>query len=228
MNIDLTIRNPRPYFAELPYYLWGEVNYDSEGDCRRPTDRQWKWFELRNRTTHERVGISSHGDKFTIESESPELAARTALFLVERSAAKGNQSTASAGDWSHTGALARTLRIRAEFPRRELKPFDSHLFWGSWKWVGWYATDLTWVGRWIMNSMLTRDTRAVFLCVQWLRMGPAHKDQSAELRYALSSLTGLKFGADQQWIAWYDDKGGQKYPEPDIQAWKEDLKRATH
>jgi hypothetical protein len=37
-TFDLFITDPRPYFAEIPYALWGEVNYDSEGDCGRPTD----------------------------------------------------------------------------------------------------------------------------------------------------------------------------------------------
>jgi hypothetical protein len=37
----LRLTEPRPFFAEVPYYLWGQVNYDSEGDCKSPTDREW-------------------------------------------------------------------------------------------------------------------------------------------------------------------------------------------
>lgn len=40
---------PRPFFAEYPYFLWGEVNYDSDGDCRRPTDREWTQLDLTRR-----------------------------------------------------------------------------------------------------------------------------------------------------------------------------------
>jgi hypothetical protein len=55
----LRITNDRPFFAELPYYLWGQVNYDSEGDCRTPLDRNWKWMELTHRETDEHLDIAS-------------------------------------------------------------------------------------------------------------------------------------------------------------------------
>jgi hypothetical protein len=47
-----------PFFAEAPYFLWGEVNYDSEGNCPRPTDRSWTELELTNRQTHEQVSVA--------------------------------------------------------------------------------------------------------------------------------------------------------------------------
>jgi hypothetical protein len=225
VKIALTVPKPRPYFAELPYYLWGEVNYNSEGNCRQPTDQNWTELEVTNRVTREQVSITGKSSLFTVESEHPELAARTALLLIERSSAAGYNPATDAGIWSHADALARTVRIRAEFPRPELKPFDTKLFWGSWKWVGWYATDFAWVGRWIMNSLLTRDTRAVFLCIGWLNEGTFHADQSAALRTALSTLTGRTWPTDKQWIEWYEQTGQIKYPEPDMQAWLEDLKR---
>jgi hypothetical protein len=225
--IALTIGQPRPYFAEIPYYLWGEANYNSEGDCRQPTDQQWTWFELRNRENREQVTITSKASQFHIESDKPELAARSALFLIERSKAmvEGQDLHRLSGSWSHLDALARTRRVRAEFPRPELKPFDSMLFWGSWKWVGWFATDFTWVGRWIMNSLLMRDTRAVNLCVEWLRQGTVHQDQGAALRYALNSLTQRSFLTDMDWIRWYDARGHVEYPAPDFDAWLAELKR---
>ncbi|MBI5300588.1 MAG: hypothetical protein HY868_00510 [Chloroflexi bacterium] len=227
MVIKLTIHKPRPYFAEVPYYLWGEVNYKSDGHCRQPTDRQWTWLDLTNRANYERVAIKSFLSDFAIESDNPNLAARTAMLLIERSGATVGREDLQqlAGVWSHTEALARTRRIQAEFSREELKPFDSHLFWGSWKWVGWFATDLTWVGRWIMNSVLTHDARAVKLCVEWLRNGTVHKDQSAALRYALTTLTGLSFDTNANWVSWYDGQGKQKYPEPNLQTWLKELKR---
>src|SRR6185312_339544 len=53
----LQLDQPRPFFAEIPYYLWGQVNYDSEGDCKQPTDRQWTWLYLQHRGTQEVVEI---------------------------------------------------------------------------------------------------------------------------------------------------------------------------
>jgi hypothetical protein len=228
----ILIESPRPYFAEIPYALWGEVSYDSEGDCKRPTDRNWTALELRNRETREEVIISSAKNGFEIEADEPEIAARAAVYLLESCSGKivGDDPRANVGDWSFAEAQGRTARVRSEFPRPELVPFDSILFWGSWKWVGWFASDFTWVGRWIMNSLLAKDTRAVFLCIQWLKGPPVHPEQSAALRYALKSLTGKEHRTDKEWIKWYEGglfraAGKQTYPQPDFDAWMADLKR---
>lgn len=222
----LTVTTPRPYFAEFPYALWGEVNYDSDGDCQRPTDREWTQLAIEHRMTHDRISITGAGQDFSVKSLNRSLAARAAMFLAERSNATivGDHPQPHIGIWSYTNAYSMTARIRAEFPRPELIPFDSKLFWGSWKWVGWFATDLTWVGRWIMNSLLTHDTRAVELCIFWLRGGTAHPDQGIALRHALHLLTGQQFASDQEWIAWYDNTGYQQYPKPDFDEWLNDLK----
>jgi hypothetical protein len=85
--------------------------------------------------------------------------------------------------WDHERALARAARVQMEFEKPELQPFNiGHLFWGSWKWVGWFATDFTWVGRWIMHSVVTNDPRAVNLCIDWLRSGTVAEQQSQALR----------------------------------------------
>jgi hypothetical protein len=227
VEYKLRITAPRPYFAELPYYLWGEVNYDSDGDCKRPTDTEWHDLDLTNRGTHENVQIFEKGGVFTVRSKSRALAARMVYFLHERSGAAflEGDPRGELGDWDHDAALKRTLRVREEFARAELKPFDSKLFWGSWKWVGWFATDFTWVGRWIMDSVLKRDTRAVCLCVDWLKQGTFNEEQSKALRYALNYLTGESYSSDQQWVKWYySGPGSQRYPEPDFKAWHEELK----
>lgn len=222
----LSITTLRPYFSEFPYALWGEVNYDSAGDCQRPTDREWTQLEIVHRGTRERLIITGSEKDFSVQSKDRSLAARAAMFLAERSGGtfNGDHPQARIGIWSYTKAYAATSRIRAEFPRPELTPFDSMLFWGSWKWVGWFATDLTWVGRWIMNSLLTRDTRAVELCIHWLRAGTAHPDQSAALHHALHLLTEKQFASDQEWLTWYDDTGYHQYPKPDFDEWLNDLK----
>jgi hypothetical protein len=107
-----------------------------------------------------------------------------------------------------------------------LRPFDvGQWFWGSWKWVGWFATEFTWVGRWIMHSVVTGDTRAVNLCADWFQHGPASKQQSQALRYALGRLTGRSFTTDREWVDWYFADGGiQEYPESDFKQWYADLK----
>jgi hypothetical protein len=222
----LIISTPRPYFAEFPYALWGEVNYNSEGDCRHPTDQQWTTLYLTHRLTRADLAIVSSGHDFSIASEEPALAARATVFLAERTGVPviDNVSQTSIGDWSYNTAYAKSDRIRAEFPRPELIPFDSHLFWGSWKWVGWFATEFTWVGRWIMNAVLTKDVRAIYLCIDWLKSGIVHSDQSAALRHALALLTENHFSSDKEWIIWYEHKGYRSYPKPDFQTWLNDLK----
>ena len=69
MNYELEIKSPRPYFAEIPYYLWGAVNYDSEGDCKYPTDTDWTWLELTNRETDEFLEITSDEDRWYVSGQ---------------------------------------------------------------------------------------------------------------------------------------------------------------
>ncbi len=116
--------------------------------------------------------------------------------------------------------------MREEFERPELRPVDvGHWFWGSWKWIGWFATEFTWVGRWIMHSVVTDDTRAVNLCAGWLQHGTVGEQQSQALRYALGRLTGRSFATDREWVDWYFAGGGiREYSEPDFKQWHADLK----
>ena len=72
-----------------------------------------------------------------------------------------------------------------------------------------------------MHSVLHDDTRAVYLCVDWLRDGTYNEEQSAALRDGLQSLTTLEFSTDAEWVNWYFEGGGQQdYPEPDFRAWQ--------
>jgi hypothetical protein len=226
---ELTLSQPRPYFAEVPYYLWGEVNYDSEGDCKKPTDRNWTWLRLERRDTGETVEISGNREQWEIDGPDP-AAARGALFLAERCGASVRAETARAvADWNHAVALSRAARVAREFEQPDLAPFDTRLFWGSWKWIGWFATEFTWVGRWIMHSVVRKDPRAVSLCIDWLKQGTVSEVQSAALRHALSVLTGARFDSDEAWLRWYHGgllAQGQKaqYPEPNFDSWLADLK----
>ena len=223
----MRLTEPRPFFAEVPYYLWGQVNYDSEGDCKSPTDRNWTCLELTNRETRERLHFSSEAESWEISGEDP-TAARAAQFLTSRCGGQwiSPLPAQQLSGWDHDRALARADRVRAEFERPELGPFDvGHWFWGSWKWVGWFATEFTWVGRWIMHSVVTNDPRAVNLCIHWLHDGTVNELQSRALRYALNRFTSQSFATDQEWVAWYEKGGGSaQYPEPNFTQWHEDLK----
>lgn len=226
MELRVHITTNRPYFAELPYYLWDDPNYNSEGDCRRPTDQRWKNLSVSNRDTGEWVDITGQYIDYTIKSDDEQLVYRTALFLQERCDAVFYPVELPLTAWDHEAAMKRTLAIRADFENPKLKPFDDHVFWGSWKWTGKSGSDFTWVGRWIMYSLVNNDTRGVALCADWLRGGTYNETQSKALRYALEQLTGKTFATDKAWSVWYygpDEEGvgeGQfLYPMPDIKAW---------
>ena len=219
----LHISRPRPYFAELPYYVWGQVNYDSDGDCKTPLDRNWTWMELTHRDTNEHIEISSNQSRWEVAGDDP-AARRVAEFLRERCAAEARTPIPELDDWDSERAIARADRVATEFENELLAPFaQGHMFWGSWKWIGWFGTEFTWVGRWIMDSIVRSDPRAVALCIDWLRAGTFAPAQSSALRYALSHLTGLEFDTDIEWVSWHDSTSQDAYPEPDIDAWHEEL-----
>ena len=231
MEYNLLIESPRPYFAEVPYYLWGTVNYDSEGDCKYPTDTAWSWLRLAHRRADEELYICGEGEQWSVSGDDPS-AARVAMFLAARCNAKEINPDPSkhAGLWQHHEAIARADRVAAEFSSPKLKIFDSCLFWGSWKWIGWFATEFTWVGRWIMVSLLNGDTRGIPLCIDWLQQGTCNPNQSKALRLALYALTGKYYNTDAEWVRWY--KGGllkrgakTKYQLPDFEAWLKELKQ---
>jgi hypothetical protein len=232
-HYELRLAELRPFFAEIPYYIWGEINYDSEGDCATPTDRNWTGLELTHRDTGEELQIFGKGDSWAIEGTDPTVA-RAAYFLIKRCQATPlkQDPQEQLGIWDHQCALARSSRVQAVFERPELQPFAvGHWFWGSWKWIGWYGTTFTWVGRWIMESLLTNDKRAVNLCADWLKQGTAGEPQSVALRYALNRLTGLSFDSNEAWVRWYfgggwflHGKGQRLYPEPDFKQWHAEWK----
>ena len=231
MELELKIENKRPFFAELPYYLWGEVNYDSDGDCQKPTDRNWNYFYLRNRENSDTLEIDGQNSEFSIKSDNKEIVLKTALFLKERCKAEWKEVNENfeLKDWNHTEAIARTERIKSDFENEKLAPFDDIVFWGSWKWTGKFATEFTWVGRWIMNSIIQDDTRAVNLCAYWLKDGTFNEKQSEALRYALKHLTKEDFKTDEEWVNWYygktkilKGKGEKLYPEPDFGKWQKE------
>jgi len=228
-QILLNISQPRPFFAELPYYLWGFINYNSWGNCSQPTDRSWSWLELTNRDTQEKVDIKQQQDKQWIIKGESVLVARTSLYLQSRCEAKviSGNTPILLEDWNHESAFTRTHRVIGEFCSPLLKPFDSHLFWGGWKWIGWFSTDMTWVVRLILVSVLKKDPRGIFLCITWIKQGISD-ERSQALRHALNHITGESIDSNQEWLDWYygdaSHKGNQDlYPEPDYNKWYAEL-----
>jgi hypothetical protein len=219
----LTASGPRPFFAEVPYYVWGDVNYDSDGDCKHPTDREWSELYLGNRESGESLTIVCEGDNWLVEGSNP-AAERAAYFLIERCGAKPfDDSFTLATDWDHSVVWSRAAAVQAAFSDQDLCPFDNNYFFGAWKWVGWFASEFTWGARWIMLSVRNRDPRAVFLCVDWLTEG-AHEPQEAALMHALQLLTGLPARSADEWISWFESEGSKLYPKPDFDQWYADLK----
>src|SRR5262245_29193588 len=125
-------RAPLPFFAEYPYYLWGEVNYDSEGNCAKPTDRAWTSLELKNRETRERLTIEVAGGSLVFEGDSAAAAAALTAHRMGR--------TPADAPLDHAARIARADRVSAQFLDPNLAAFDSHGWWGGWKWVGGFAT----------------------------------------------------------------------------------------
>lgn len=164
MEIALKIPKLRPYFAEVPYYLWGATNYDSYGNCRRPTDQKWTHLIVRNRWTGARVTIYKSWFSFhwVIESDSAQLASRTSLFLAERSDAVIREWDPAkfVGKWSHNEGLARAKMVRDVFAQPLLRPIDKDAFWVHWKIIEWptdYAAGPADAARLIMNSIEAPD-----------------------------------------------------------------------
>ena len=225
----LQVERPLPYFAEIPYYLWGQVNYDSEGDCKKPTDRQWTWVYLQHRGTQEVIKVKQEDNAWLVEGNG-ETAARLALFFAQRCGATlVPEPMEVAASWDHDRALLRASRVAFEFEQPFLAPFDSHFFWGSWKWIGWYATEFTWVGRWIMHSVVRHDWRAIPLCIDWLKGPPRFPEQEVALCYAVQRLSGEPARSRNEWVRWYEggwlSKGSKvRYPEPNIDSWLAELK----
>ena len=211
---------PRPYFAEFPYLLWGHANYDSEGDCERPTDQKWSELQVRNRENGEQFIITRDSPSWIIEAPAA-LADQISLFLVHRCGATAEDRPAPP-EWDMNKAFERAALVAKEFSNPLLQPFDNHSFWGGWKWISWYATDFTWVGRWIMHSVVRNDPRAIPLCVEWLK-DAALPEQEPALCIALRHLSGEPAKTPQEWIEWYE-QASTRYPDPDLTAWLDQLR----
>lgn len=195
-----------PFFAEYPYILWGEVNYDSDGDCERPTDRTWKWLSLRHRETDEEVEIEQVQTDHTlyeIEAVHP-LTARLAAYLTAQRTGgcivdpitaheiSLDKFAATVGLDDPESRLAMADIVQAMFLDPALVPFDSHWWWGGWKWVGLFASDFTIDARLAMLTVQrgSADAETIALLRAWWNEGPAEHHREG-VRAALRAATGI-------------------------------------
>lgn len=106
----------RPDYRLVACFLWGsDRDYDSDGDCQYPSDRQWKELTLIDRANDEDrvdvVPVSENPLTLEVFSPSSALACRCAFFLALYS--DGDVSTAPSGEY-----------VRPDQVLKELGDFD--------------------------------------------------------------------------------------------------------
>jgi hypothetical protein len=224
-----------PYFAEVAAFCWGNVDYAATADAQYPTDREWRHLRLENRATGERLDCAPAGESrrrpvLAVRAGTPTLAARATYFLLWRTDGRASAPPGDAleapdeflrrlGDWDVAAAIARSLRVRNEFGRVELMPFDNQSFWNAWKWAGAWATPDVQAVRLLMHAVLRKDRRGIPLAIHLLRPGPPAA-QAEAFTSALARLTGLDLPTPAAWLQWYDQTGHASYPPPDWVAWQ--------
>ena len=86
-RITVQIGGPRPPFDKLAKYLWGAVDYDSDGDSVDPESTNWTELTLTNRQDEtQRIDVDPISEfplRLVIRSESEELATKAARFLAD-------------------------------------------------------------------------------------------------------------------------------------------------
>lgn len=228
-----------PYFAEIPAFCWGNVDYTFKTDARYPTDREWRRLALLNRETGERLLFTLGGEDrrrpvLAVQASDPVLATRAAYFLIWRTDGRAHTLTqdsleapedfvARLGTWDVAAALARSLRVRDEFGRVELMAFDTPTFWEAWKWAGAWATPDLQALRLLMTALLRRDRRGVPLAIAMLRQGDHRAEVETVLHEVLSRLTRQSQDSTAAWFTWYAAEGHLQYPAPDWATWRAEL-----
>ena len=202
--------SPLHFFAEYPYFAWGEVDYDSDGDCERPTDRNWTSLLLTNRETRERLKIlkasgSSRPAIFGVAGTNPE-SIRLAAYLTVLRTGGAIVEVEPEGE-IYAADLDRVItvpaerledveRIRKMFLNPALAPLDSHAWWGGWKWCSDFCTDATSGLRMTMKAV--EEGKASPEIIAWLRKwwdNPPQRHHREGVRHAIRVLTGHDPGA---------------------------------
>lgn len=197
--------HPLPFFAEYPYFVWGEVDYESDGDCRHPTDREWSWLRLVRRDSGERVEVarvSPVGERLLYEikgGSNDSLWAAAYLTALRSSGSIINppsRSPIAPGEIASSinGVQYRMVaanRVQAMFSNPALAPFDSHAWWGGWKWSGEFAGETA--GGLRLTIKAVEEGAAGPELIEWLQgwwNTPPNPDYVEGVRYALHVLTG--------------------------------------
>jgi|SRR5690348_5187653 len=194
---------PLPFFAEYPYFLWGEVAYESDGDCVQPTDRQWHWLHLEHRETRERVVISrdSGDSRLCHVNADHEVSGRlsaclTALrsdgYIVDQESGRNVRADEYGARLSQLHRrLEQAETVHTMFLNPALSPFDSMWWWGGWKWTGRFASDFA-IGQ-RLAMLAVQEGHADAQTTMWLRSwwdeGPEAPER-AGVRAALTAATG--------------------------------------
>jgi hypothetical protein len=158
MEIRVRVGNhPLPFFAEYPYFLWGEVNYDSEGDCTRPSDRSWMELDVTNRHDDTTVSVLredgevdqsvysvSGSDLLTVQRAAYLTALRTGgRILTGESDSTESPDQYFADVPNITEFQTDADEVQAMFLNPALAPFDTQAWWGGWKWCRETASEFT-------------------------------------------------------------------------------------
>ena len=104
--------NPRPDFRSVAVFLWDEEHdYDSDGDCLYPADRNWTELTLDSREReNERVDVDPVSEEpltLKVKSEQPSLAVRAAYYLAV--VTQGAVSEEISGKYVDAGAFRERL-----------------------------------------------------------------------------------------------------------------------
>ncbi len=214
--------SPLPFFAEYPYFLWGEVNYDSEGDCKKPTDRSWEFLFLDHRDNEgDDLEIRKvKGEKaqiYKIEGanlKSVRLATYLTILRTEGYIIGSNSShKISASELEKEidkldKRLADAEQIRTMFLNPVLAPFDSRGWWGGWKWCGDRATEFTMGLRFTMKAVTEQDADQEFInhLYDWWNEPPQPFHREG-VRYAIKTLTGKEPMKRNFLMRWFGRKG---------------------
>ncbi len=194
-----------PFFAEYPYFVWGEVNYESDGNCQHPTDRDWAILYVHNRENDDEfdlIEIAGHMPYRIFEVTGSQLESVHLAAYLTALRTSGSILDAETGRRVPLSEFARSLarlperlaaadRVRKMFLNPDLKPFDTMPWWGGWKWCGPFATDMTEGLRYVIMAVHEHDDNPVL--VNWLRRwwaespDPLFRDG---VHHALRLLTG--------------------------------------
>ena len=194
-----------PFFAEYPYFLWGEVNYDSEGDCEKPTDRNWNFLYLAHRAEKDEIEISNQpkgiesrmyqvaGEKLQLVRLAAYLTAlRTGGSILEPESSREMKVSEFVGLLDRPDdRLTLAEQVRAMFLNPALIPFDSKAWWGGWKWCGYFGTKFTIGLRLTMQAVIEgkADREMIDWLLEWWNEPPLSSHREG-VRYAIATLTG--------------------------------------